>query len=108
MAKMVKNQTAAHLLRGAGPDIDFLYRIKINLGLDDSPSLLSTFHRVGIWEIAARVWLETSIPPVFGKESGLESHDSDQRQHGCWFFFGAFLCLSTNFSRLRRPGKSIT
>ncbi len=36
--------------------------------------------------MADRVWAETTIPPVFGKESLLRLFAADQCQHGCWSF----------------------
>jgi molybdopterin molybdotransferase len=36
--------------------------------------------------MADRVWVETAIPPVFGKERMLGLPTANQCQHGCWFF----------------------
>jgi len=57
--------------------------------------------RSGIWKWAVRAWLETDMPPVFGKEMVIKISNGQYLKHGYWlFYFGlrnagfGFLSLS--------------
>jgi hypothetical protein len=43
----------------------------------------------GIWKRAVRAWLETAIPPVFGKEMN-DAARADTSNTGTGFFFNRF------------------
>lgn len=56
--------------------------------------------------MAERVWVETAIPPVFGKEGMLRLSVPGRRQHGCWPFSSREVLLPFNkFFNVKTPSE---